>query len=74
MKYKEIKLRDKKSNYNYGYFKCNQPCEICGNKEAEMYHRSFEKCGWFRGDDEMVGNVCEYCWNKMFNKIKNSSQ
>lgn len=33
-------------------------CEICNEKKQGM-RKCFEENGWFRGDDELIGQFCK---------------
>lgn len=56
------KLKSKLSDYEGGYISCGIPCEVCGVKNKKSYRRTFIETSWFRGDDEVNGNICENCY------------
>lgn len=59
-------LKDNFYEYRSGFRPAGVPCEICGVKNKKGgYWRTFKKVSWFRGDDEVRGNLCDPCYQTL---------
>ena len=66
----KIYTKQELKEYNGGYSDGDVPCDVCGKPKNYPYYRTFDKVSDFRGDDEVDGNLCHDCYNKLKQQLK----
>lgn len=61
-------MKDKLKKYEPGYVGGTVPCEVCEKTNNYPYYRTFTRISVFRGDDEVNGNICHTCYEKLKGK------